>query len=601
MRHFFGFLFCLGCASSFAADARANGAQLIVNEQLVHTFATSFGGWNPPRRAQHAAEVVGGWQAGTEFGAKAAGPNWKVFLGNQTVVNVSPQEAAAFKTTPQDLAATLARRLNLAVGLPALQVGQESLTMTMGAPVRLRVVGHEARKAVLESSPTGVVRIERGTGELIVSPLAIGRTVLRIKGPTIQAEVAIAVLAPALNPQGGYMAEVFGRFATSEEVADAVRNALQNQPNVPGATTIEVNPGAPGGLALGESRTVTASVQATGQGYAPFIGPVSVRVANVGATPEREAELWYSNDPENVPLPSDLYWGQLVPDRSIRLLYHHKNVATRELTFRYLLANPSDRTARVVVTLGDSNPESDPTRAGYSAAEQFLTKLLRQAGEVVNVPPGAIVPMTVRRVAPGDTMSGLASLTLLDGGPERVVVVGDANWLEQQWDPWWAAHRSIGAWRYVRPRWLDRYNLPLEGVQRHVYPRPFRDVNFSYEVGGPVGYLRIGETPIASMNLEGKLEGNFGVVYTITGRLSNPTPEPVEVEVGYEASAGYSAGIFVMNDTLVKCGTMQPKQKAVVGHVRLSPGATKDVVLKTIPLSGANYPGTLTLQQVGIE
>lgn len=122
-----------------------------------------------------------------------------------------------------------------------------------------------------------------------------------------------------------------------------------------------------------------------------------------------------------------------------------------------------------------------------------------------------------------------------------------------------------------------------------------------YEVGGRFGFARIGQEAISNLNSERSLAGNFGVIYDIQGTLSNPTPSPAEVELLFEASAGYGSGLFVINGDLVKIGLIQPKQEIVLATIKLPPGVSKELNLKTIPLSGANYPVTLIVRPTGIE
>ena len=100
-------------------------------------------------------------------------------------------------------------------------------------------------------------------------------------------------------------------------------------------------------------------------------------------------------------------------------------------------------------------------------------------------------------------------------------------------------------------------------------------------------------------NDQGKLEGNFGVVYTIKARLENPTLQPADIEVIFESSAGYSGGLFVVNGRMVRTPLLQPKEEAQITRVHLGPGENESLRILTFPLSGGSYPATLTIRPVG--
>jgi hypothetical protein len=133
----------------------------------------------------------------------------------------------------------------------------------------------------------------------------------------------------------------------------------------------------------------------------------------------------------------------------------------------------------------------------------------------------------------------------------------------------------------------------------HVYPNPFKEGEVSYAVGGKYGFFRLGERAIKRADNLKSLDGNFGVTYQITANLGNPTTEATEVEMVFEASAGYTGALFVVNGQVVRTPLLQPKTEAQIMKFHLGPGLNRTVNILTFPLSGSSYPATLTFRPVG--
>jgi hypothetical protein len=124
---------------------------------------------------------------------------------------------------------------------------------------------------------------------------------------------------------------------------------------------------------------------------------------------------------------------------------------------------------------------------------------------------------------------------------------------------------------------------------------PFKTEKVNYSIGGRFAFIRLGQKPIPGQDGR-KLEGNFGVFYNIEALIDNPLSEATEVDVVFEASAGYSGAIFVVNGEIKRIPTVLSKEEALVYRVKLNPGEQRTLNLLTVPLSGSSYPATLVLR-----
>ncbi len=108
----------------------------------------------------------------------------------------------------------------------------------------------------------------------------------------------------------------------------------------------------------------------------------------------------------------------------------------------------------------------------------------------------------------------------------------------------------------------------------------------------------IGQKPIAGEDHTSNLDGNFGVIYKIKGSIKNPTEEATDVDLVFEASAGYMGGIFLVDGIMIQTPLLSPKGEQRIARFHLARGATRTFDVVTLPVSGGSYPATLYLRPV---
>jgi hypothetical protein len=264
------------------------------------------------------------------------------------------------------------------------------------------------------------------------------------------------------------------------------------------------------------------------------------------------------------------------------------------------LVNDTDSPARVLIESGDAKPDKNPVLAGLLAAEQFIHHWMTNSGEVIFIAPRSSAPISLRRLMPGETVSGLCALRLIDG-PDSLLLRADAIPPFDTDARWTAAINSAAPWRYVGSTKLTFYDTQPTVTSIHIYPDPFKQENVDYQVGARYGFVRIGQKPISNTSQDRALEGNFGVIYNIKANLTNPTNAPADVEIVFEASAGYAGALFIVNGQVHRTPPLPPKATNQLIVVHLDPGASKTVNLMTIPHSGGSYPATVTIRPVQDE
>lgn len=584
--------FCL-VLNAFGADAFAEGGVLYVNEVRVATFRTSLNNISAERRAAFAAESLWPVQRTQRVTVEMQNGNARLLVGTIGVATVGPDDARVANSTVESLANQWARQINEALALQPLEARVANLTLGPVISGDFVFVGALARKASVTVTDSAVASVTRETGRVIVRGRAVGATEIVIVNGGLRRTIPVVVLPLAASFPQTASAEVLGSPASPQVVEIAARTAIRQQIDVPTGATVRVRSIQPTPIAVGARNRIGAEVTVTAPGFYPTTGRVQIDVANVGLWNSREERFFYSNYPESIDLPQKLYWGEFsgVPTR---LLYHHRNKSARPMTIRAGIYNSGEEPIRVGLISGDGDPSQNPTLAGFQAADRFMSQWLARTAYVVSVPPGEVIPISLRRLSPGETMSGICAMVTLCGGTGELLV--DSLWAEEVPALWRLSEQTQSPWAECVSLPFELSGFDLRREVRHVYDDPFRSEEFTYMVGGRYGFVRIGQHHLVDPNGEFTLFGNFGIIYAITGTLTNPTDEPVSVDLIYEASAGYGPAVFTIDGQYYRVPFLQAKQEHVMRQFVLRPGETRTIRLTTIPLSGASYPCTITVR-----
>ncbi|MFN3683385.1 MAG: hypothetical protein ACK41F_05560 [Fimbriimonadaceae bacterium] len=580
-------------AQGWALDARAVGGTIYVNEVPVATLRTSSGG-SPAVRAAQAAAKLRSLGPG-EVRVVASKRSVHIDVGGRQALLVKQAEARASGLSPRALADRWAASLRSALALPPLKVEPDVVRMGPDGKATVRLVGSKARTAALlgDNLPASVARVP---GALTLKARSVGAGTLQIVSGAESVTVSVEVLPYAAAFPQRLTAWVSGAPASPEVVRGAVEGALRKRlATQPGARVTWEPFQAPSVPSSGRT-LARVKVSAWAPNAVESSGFAEVEVVNLGLGVLREAELWYCNDPENLAAPGSLFQDELRVGKPVRLLFHHVNQSPIPLVLEVALENDSDQEARLAIVPGDSQPDPNPVLAGLRAGDEFFRNWLTGSAEVVVVPARSRVALALRRLAPRETASGLQALLLLSGGPGSLRLAASAR-LPGEYDGL-AASWSEAPWRTLPPMRLVGEGMRAVRGPRHAYPSPFRREEVVYSTGGRHAFVRIGQKAIDRADGQGALAGNFGVVYRIQAEARNEEQLAKEVEVVFEASAGYSGAVFVVDGKYVRTPLLQPKQEYRLARARVGPRQSRKFEIWTIPLSGSSYPATLVVREV---
>lgn len=581
-------------ASAFAQTARADGATVHINEFPVFTLRATLDGFTPPRRAAAIVDTITKSGIKEPLTIEARGRDLWIMSGTVRIVRVTAREAQLAGVSPQQLIEEWRGNVTQALQLPALHLEEDSVTLGVGERKLVRLLGSAAREAsilALEGQPLDVTRVPGG---FQILGRRVGEYTLRIVSGPLQSTLSVRILEPAAKLPERLQTTVMGDPASVLEVTaaaqTAVRQHFQSKPGV----QVEVLNTSAAVMPQGTSRTVRVRIRVKGAQGAPIEGDIDVLVRNIAVPFRKESELWYSNKPESLLDYGAVFQRSLRVGQATRLLYHHMNATSEPMTVQVVAYNLSVLPAKVSLLVSDGDPDQDPVRVGLDAGEQFLRAISARRIDLVDAPPRSILTLASRTLQPGETMSGIAYVALQETGAQRLVVRTEAKPAEMN-AGLLANTQTQSTSPPPRPFTV---NPPVMEDSPFIFQTPYKQLSATFSVGGRSAFVRIGEQAIPSIDANRTLQGNYGVTYSVDARLENPTSEPAMVGLEFEASAGYSGFMAMVNGVIKKLPVIQSKEVVLVESIRLAPGEVRNVRVETIPLSGSSYPVTLTFRSL---
>ncbi len=599
-------------AKSFSGPHGTVGA-VTVNDRPVASFRTSAGGLNPAQRALNAklrlSDMARLGLSAVEVAAVSRGPGgWVVVGRGQPLLTATKAEAAAQHQSAKRLATGWAASLKRGLAEPGLTVSARQFLLPFGS-TKVLTLGGAALPADISADggdPRIVTTIyDAAARRLSVRGIGPGTTTLTVKTAGISLPISVTVKKYAAFVVPQITVRVTGRpDAPASLVQNAVYLGLKRALNAtPGAQVrLLKTPARAGLLRPGASLTRRVDVRVAGADLLPVTASPRITVVNQPLPVVPALALFYSNNPEQVRESRKLFTAPLSPGRPIRLDYHHQNSSGQALVFHADAVNAGDQTVTVHLMAGVASPEVDTVAVGQKAGFAFLRALDGGLGLVLEVPPHARVPLVAQAFAPKLTVSGILEVQQLGGpgGAVSVAVSADGDRQTLASSPLslaQAAERTGADARLVSAPAAPLASGMVADTSPYVFGPPRVSLDASYAVGGLWAHVRLGNAE-SLRNAAGTqiLWGNYGVSYFITLKLTNPAPTAKTVAVLFAPEAGLAAGVFEVDGrALMQFPPMPPPTEEEVARVRLQPGESRTVRVRTLLLNGSAYPASLVV------
>lgn len=496
------------------------------------------------------------------------------------IVTVETPDAAREGIRPAALARRWARALDEALAIPAIAVAPSGVVLSSGGTAVVAVVAAVPGPIRLGPYDRAVAEVTAGDGTLRITGRRPGSTVIPIRLGPYRAQVVISVRPPAGTIPPAAEVIVTGDPAPPDLIREAVQRRLDEAVQRSPGATVELGPIAVTEPLTPESSTTVAVAVGIRSPYAgPVQGTVSVTVVNRPIALADPEVLLISNRPETITGNGRLFQETLTRGRSARLLYHHMNgTPSQARVLKVTLANGGPARARVHYLSGIAGPSPDPIHLGFASTARFLSALLAGRGYVVDVPPRGATTFTAYTLPPMALVSGLMQFQVIEGGPVDLTVHVRLPWLLDR-----TVTVDLGPWAFPHPR-----GTFARSVVEIVRELPAHEPALLADLGVTANLVdvRTGEP----------LVGDYGVLYRVRVRLTNPTGREVSTTLTATAAGGLARGLFLVDGTPVDAGLMRPGEDRPIAVFTLAPGSAREILLLTMPVAGSYYPVRLALR-----
>ncbi len=286
--------------------------------------------------------------------------------------------------------------------------------------------------------------------------------------------------------------------------------------------------------------------------------------------------LVVSNSPERLSGPMSLFMYPVPAGRSLRLLYHHKNVTSIPLRF-VITAKSTSGPGKMASLLAFAGPVLDEVFVGHKAVARYWEQAPRKK-TVLSLDTTEKELLAVM-IKPGEIVSGIFE------SEADVDTVFEA--------------------RVIDPEYPEAsYAVMARQITPMVYLAPTIVKEVAYRVGDVVGEIPIGGMPFVKNPLsEYPLKGNYGVIYKIHATLENPDMVSRRVSLLFSPLGGIARAVVRLDGAqLIQTGNVGgtgfPNVVEML-HVTLRSKSKKNLILEVMPQSGSYYPVHLVLRSDG--
>ncbi len=261
------------------------------------------------------------------------------------------------------------------------------------------------------------------------------------------------------------------------------------------------------------------------------------------------------------------------------MMWHHRN--DPEGVERYLavsLANPNPSPRKLRMVWSSYGPSPDEIHVGHTAALTFANSSMLGHGEFITLPANGARTLEIRRVKPGQTVSGVAYLSDDSGArlPLQMTVTASLPLTPAPSTP--VPSRDPGR------------------TASGVFPAGLV-LDASHTLGGPFTYLEYGSEPYVQDLEEGHPSyGNFGTMYRTRLVLHNPANSARQAHIGFSAPGGAARGVVLLDGTLYDLPMGRSGDGVPVASVTLEPDEVRQIDIELFPQAGSNYPIRLVVR-----
>ena len=459
--------------------------------------------------------------------------------------------------------------------------GSTEVSIPLQNPVIFPITGSAKGPVSVENmSPDLIdVKTDEIANSIVLKGLKYGQGSFVLTREKIRSAIYVAIREPAGVLPEQVSITVTGNPATKDFLRDsAIRSVLSRTSLKAGSYLLfdEYVPfDCPSFLSRGESKSFELPVKIENPLYYPVRESVKVQVVNKIIPTSEASLLMISNRPEKIEDDGILFQEKVEPQKPVRLLYYHQNSPTSiDREFLMKLTNPSTKTVEMKLLSGTSGPDQDVFFVGHRSTVRFLQDYSSDAGQIITIPPKGEFIICRAFMKPGDVVSGLVEIHLLNNIPLSVIV--------QAGQPDIAFDKEE-----VLPDDFDPFKIHPKGI----FAEPNILSSLTYNAGSDDLTIPVGVSPwLSDIETGAPNQGNYGVIYKFNIILNNPSGEEKTLKIYFSPVNGIARGVFIIDSNLYETQLLRPGKTSLVTEILLSPKERRSMKICTTPQSGSCYP-----------
>lgn len=483
-------------------------------------------------------------------------------------LRVRSSAAQRLGSTPEALAAKFVDLLYKEL-VPALSWGRKDFLLPLGESKALNLKVPPGVMVRVEVSAPELVELRTlDEGKYVLKGIARGELVLRA---TTSSGQELPELPISVKPWAASWGDGPGKFDYSgavdlKRIKATVDRWLSSKALAGSAIASEVQ----GDPADG---SVNVLAQASAGGAISVAKSFKIAIAATPAAALLPAQVvLLSNHPEKIFGEGVLFQRKAVA-ASYRLMWHHRNDPEGVERFVWIrLTNPNPTARRLRLVWSSYGPSADEIHVGHTAALNYAAQAMAGLAQYITLPASGSTLLEIRRVKPGQTISGMAYLADDSGASMPLEVVVSSSLAQ------------------ALPPSVEVESKDPGRTASGIFPAQLT-TKATHVLGGPYTYVEYGNEPYVQ-DMEGSYPsyGNFGTIYRTRLMLFNPAEEVRQADIGFASAGGAARGVLAVDGTLYDLPMGRSGEGVPVATVSLQPGELRQVELELFPQAGSNYP-----------
>ncbi len=466
-------------------------------------------------------------------------------------------------------------RLNVAMGVTPLAIEPSEVVVPVGEPRHFRIISgfKPTDWRILNPFPEFVELKQMETGFSVFGNKE-GEGYLTLVRGAVAKEIPFKVLYLSAYLPDTLVLEYTGALPDKSLIELLARSQVIANSAIARGTTMDVGVSQEEDVSIGQ---LSANVSASAEGRIKVNRKLPIELRSSTVALSSPNLILFSNRPEQVQYPGELYSSTVSSGEIAHLVYHHQNRSGVPLIFRVTIENLGGEVEKCLISGGFSSPMISTYDVGFRSAKDRLKRYLNRQAVVITLPAYGRTVLWEGRVENLYSVSGNVDISVgADGAIAVRVLAIDAR-------------QSQGVFTEFAS---DTRVQSFHTNERYYTPAVLKK-DFTFHVDGHWLFIRLGKGEIAHPENGETLPGDYGVLYDVNVDVINDTPFFKRVDLSFDATAGPARGVFIVDGKLFETPLVTPGSPYRFHSLGLAPYERTNVNILTTTLNGSHYAASL--------